>query len=272
MTLTLVKTSEENPEFPPLQGAPVFFMHIAKTAGSYLNTVLTDALGPDQVATHVEHRLGSAADLKTMLEAGQRVISGHVMNGLWEMIASGVATPFRKVTILREPVAHLASHILWLDHYNQPDHRDDYRRLDEGHQRVVDRIGAVDVTDVGHLDHFLTTLNPIETRLFDNCQSRYFLGADRRDPTVTRPLSLADARALRGAAEGFDLILCQDRLDTDLEALSDLLGVPLPAPEARINEGRATRVIDIANPIVRQIMSRRTLVDQWLWRWARTPR
>ena len=103
--------------FPALQGSPVFFMHIAKTAGSYLNAVLTDALGETQVATHVEHRLGGAADLAEMLANGRRVISGHVMNCLWEQITAGSPQTFRKVSIVREPIAHLASHLLWLDHY-----------------------------------------------------------------------------------------------------------------------------------------------------------
>ena len=250
----------------PLEGAPVFFMHIAKTAGSYLNAVLTEALGPSQVATHVEHRLGSASDLSAMLDGGCRLISGHVMNGLWNDIAGGVGTGFRKITILREPIAHLASHLLWLDHYNQPEHRTDYMLLDEAHQRVVDRIGAVDLNDIGHLDHYLTNLNPTEIRLFDNCQSRYFLAAGRRDPSLTRPLSLADVRGLHGAIDEFDLILSQNRMEAGLAALSDLLNVKLAPLPDRVNEGRATRVIDTSGVLVRQVLSRRTLVDQWLWR------
>lgn len=249
-----------------IKGAPVFFMHIAKTAGSYLNTVLTEALGQNRVATHVEHRLGGAADLTAMLAEKRQIISGHVMNGLWNEIAAGVAQDFRKVTIVREPIAHLASHLLWLDHYNQPEHRADYLLLDEAHQRVVDRIGTIDVTDIGHLDHYLTHLNPTETRLFDNCQSRYFLAAGRRDPGLTRALSLADVRRLRPALETFDLILSQDDLSAGLAKLGALLGVALAPLSGRINEGRAVRRIDTTAPLVRQVLSRRTLVDQWLWR------
>lgn len=253
-------------EFPAMQGPPVFFMHIAKTAGSYLNAVLTEALGETQIATHVEHRLGGAADLAELLDRGCRVISGHVMHGLWEDIAAGAPQRFRKVTIVREPIAHLASHLLWLDHYNLPEHRDDYRLLDEAHQRVVDRIGAVDLTDIGHLDHYLTHLNPTEVRLFDNCQSRYFLAAGRRDPVLTRALSLTDARALGRALDRFDLILSQDRMAEGLSALSEMIGVTLTPLEQRVNEGRSTRRIDTDAPLVRQVLSCRTLVDQWLWR------
>ncbi len=250
-------------------GSPIFFMHIAKTAGSYLNATLEEALGADQIATHVEHRMGAAADLRGLLSCGRTVISGHVMNGLWETIAAGVETRFRKVTILREPVAHLASHLLWLDHYNRPEFRRDYALLDEAHQRVADRIGAVDLTDIGHLDHYLATLGPVEKRLFDNCQSRYFIGAGHRDPRMTGVLTLADVRQLRVAAKGFDLILCQDRMAEGLAALGNLIGVPLVPLERRVNEAKSARTIDIANPLVRQVLSCRTLLDQWLWRWVK---
>ena len=248
------------------EGAPVFFMHIAKTAGSYVNSVLEDALGSSSVALHVEHWLGNTADLARRLNAGTRLFSGHVMNGLWDDISGPLNTPFRKVTILREPHEHLASHLQWLDHYNRPDMRAGYRALDEAHQRVVDRIATVDLTDAGQLDCYLTSLGATEVRLFDNCQSRYFLETGRRGVEGVQPLTLASAKSLRIALKSFDLVLRQDRLDEDVKRLGDLLGVPLHPPARRINAGRSLRRVDTKSPVVRAILSKRTLLDQWLWR------
>ena len=70
------------PQQGHIAGPPIFFMHIAKTAGSYLNRVLEAALGTRQVETHVEHRLGGAEDLRAMLSSGRSVISGHVMKAV----------------------------------------------------------------------------------------------------------------------------------------------------------------------------------------------
>lgn len=245
---------------------PVFFMHIAKTAGSYLNAVLADAFGPGQVATHSEEWLGNSDDLRRRLASGTRVISGHVMNALWEEIAAPLDMRFRKITILREPHEHLASHLLWLDHYNRPDMRGEYALLDEAHRRVIDRIGAVNLSEPAQLDEYLTHLGPAEIALFDNCQCRYLIGNDRRGLRNMQPLTLTDAKTIRGALQGFDVVLRQDRLGQDIPRLSEALGLPLPVPETRVNAGRATRAIDTASPLIRQILSKRTIVDQWLWR------
>ena len=255
-------------EAPVAQGAdaPVFFMHIAKTAGSYLNTVLVDAYGAGRVATFSEEWLGNTDDLRRRLAGGARVISGHIMNALWEEIVAPLDTRFTKITVLREPHEHLASHLHWLDHYNRPDMRGEYALLDEAHRRVIDRIGAVNLTDPAQLDEYMTHLGPSEIALFDNCQSRYLIGNDRRGLRNMQPLTLSDAKAIRAALAGFDVVLRQDRLPEDIPRLSERLGLSLPVPQTRVNAGRSTRRIDTSSPLIRQILSKRTIVDQWLWR------
>ena len=258
------------PDVKSVVTTPVFFMHIAKTAGSYLNVLLENAVGSEQMATHIEARIGSSADLLKAHDAGTRVFSGHVMQGLWQDIAVPTGLQFRTFTLLRDPIEHLASHLLWLDHYNRPEKRRDYTQLDEVHRRISDRIAAIDLTDVGQLDAYLTNLAGHEIRLFDNCQARYFLMSGRRDMEAIRPMSLADARALRGAAAQFDAIGFQDRLKEDIPRIGKVLGVSMNYVEKRVNPAQSARTIDTSNPLVRQILGKRTIVDQWLWRHARS--
>ena len=246
--------------------APVFFMHIAKTAGSYFNDILLEKLGPMRVRTHIELSIGGSAELRAALDEGVEVFSGHVMNGLWKGISGPVGRPFRKITIVREPIAHLASHLQWLDHYNRPDKKRDYLALDEAHRRVVDRVGAIDLGSPAHLDRFLTEMSPTEVRLFDNCQARYFLASGRRDLDSHRPLSLDDARALGREVAGFDAIARQDRLDMDIPRLGRAMGLRLTYVDRRVNTAGSERRVDTANPLVRQVLGKRTLLDQWLWR------
>ncbi len=248
---------------------PVFFMHIAKTAGSYVNVVLRNALGANAIATHIETRIGGASELEEALGHGTKVFSGHVMNGLWDDIAGPTGVKFRKFTLLRDPIEHLASHLLWLDHYNRPEKRREYNQLDESHRKISDRIAAIDLTDVGQLDAFLTGLSGQEVRLFDNCQARYFLVSGRRDMASIRPLSLADAKPLRRAAAGFDAIGFQDRLREDIPRLGRAIGLDLEYVEKRVNPAQSLRKIDTSNPLVRQVLGKRTILDQWLWRHAR---
>ncbi|MBT8415158.1 MAG: hypothetical protein KJO30_12595 [Boseongicola sp.] len=253
----------------PVLAEPVFFMHIAKTAGSYVNVLLQNALGAPHVATHIESRIGSSADLMRAYSRGVQVFSGHVMHGLWHDIAAPTELCFKTFTLLRDPIEHLASHLLWLDHYNRPEKRKEYLQLDEAHRRISDRIAAIDLTDVGQLDAYLTSLSGHEVRLFDNCQARYFLMSGRRDMEAIRPLSLADAKALRQAAAKFDAIGFQDRLEEDVPRLAKAVGIDLKYLEKRVNPAQSSRKIDTSNPLVRQILSKRTIVDQWLWRHAR---
>ena len=249
---------------------PVFFMHIAKTAGSYVNVVLQNALGTGMLATHIEARIGGSVALAQALAKGTQVFSGHVMNGLWNDIAGPTSVKFRKITLLRDPIEHLASHLLWLDHYNGEDKRREYNNLDEAHRRISDRIAAIDLSDVGQLDAFLTDLSGQAVRLFDNCQSRYFLMSGRRDMGSIRPLSLADAKDLRLAVDSFDAIGFQDRLQEDIPRLGQAIGLDLEYIDKRINTAQSERQIDTRNPLVRQVLGKRSIVDQWLWRHART--
>ncbi|QMU58589.1 MAG: hypothetical protein GKR98_10520 [Boseongicola sp.] len=247
---------------------PVFFMHIAKTAGSFLNERFVAALGESLTSLHVEHWLSDFGGLQRKLDAGMAFFSGHVMLGRWDMITRHQSRQFRMVTIVREPVEHLASHILWLDHYNDPENRVHYDRLDEAHRRVVDRIGALNICDTGQLDAYLTSLSGIEMRLFDNCQARYFLTTGQRDHASIRPLTLDDRIALGVALRRFDVVARQNHLETDLPRMGQVLGISLEHQDVRVNSGRSLRRINTDDPFVRKTLEKRTLLDQWLWRTA----
>ena len=251
------------------QSNPVFFMHIAKTAGSYLNAAVTAAIGEEKVVPHVERFLGGGEQVRQMLSGGHSFISGHVMLKTWQAIERDVGTTFTKCTILRDPIEHLASHILWLDHYNREDKRREYNALDRAHRRLIDLIGHCDLADVGMLDDLLTDLPPLGVRLLDNCQSRYFLFAGSVGIDSLRPISLARASDVRRAMAEFDVVLLQDDLSRGLERLSKVIGTKIEPLAERVNESRSERRIDTTNPIVRQILGKRTIVDSWLLRTAR---
>ena len=263
----------QNAETPPRHRqrleTPVFFMHIAKTAGSYLNERFADALGEAAVETHIEQSIGNTLDLKAALQIGKRFFSGHVMLGLWDDISGAIAGEFSMITVLRNPIEHLASHIQWLDHYNNPEQNSSYAALDEAHRRIVDRIGAVDLSDIGQLDDFLTGLSGTEVRLFDNCQSRYFIMSGRRDIDCIRPLSLSDRSNVAASLARFDAVACQDQLEKDLSKIGAATGAGLSFVDRRVNAAQSERWIDTRHPLVRQVLSKRTIVDQWLWQRVR---
>lgn len=245
---------------------PIFFMHIAKTAGSYVNEVFRDAFGDDKVLLHAENRIGSTHDLMSVLSEGRRFISGHIMNSLWHEITRDIDRSFFTFAVVRDPIEHLASHLLWLDHYSLDQYRAEFLMLDRFHRQLVAMIAATDLSDVRKLDDLITNLPPLGMRLFDNCQSRYFLPNGYRGVANYYPLTLSVAPQLNEAISKFDAILTQDRLEQGLADVSKSLGIPLSLLQQKINPSKSERSIDLTNPVIRQILGKRLTVDQWLWR------
>ena len=244
---------------------PIVFMHIAKTAGSYLNAVFASALGKERCIFHAEASVGLQRNLAANLNDGVRLFSGHIYLGQWKSMFQDIGISPIWMTALRDPVEHISSHILWLDHYNQAQFQSEYRALSLPLRRLVDQIGATDLSHPGQLDFLLTNLSPVGVQHLDNCQSRYFI-CQGNDPKKFTPLTLADAPDLRNSLAFFDLVFRQDRLGSDVQSAAALTKLPLRPLEGRINGARASRRIDIENPIIRNVLGKRVLLDQWLWR------
>ena len=244
----------------------VFFMHIAKTAGSYINKWLSSSLPDGVVIDHIESRLPPGASIEGLLENGARIISGHIRYHHWLELTKRCEAKFVVVSAVREPIEQLASHILWLDHYNDPKFRSEYLALDESTRRVVDEIGATRLDSPGSLDTFMTNLSPRATSLLDNCQSRYFISGHGSPVGVCEPLTLGHAAFLDQMLDRFDHIVLHNRLREGLIELGEKLGVPLSFPEGKINTAKSGRSINLDSPLVRQVLGKRLLLDQWLWR------
>lgn len=248
-----------------------FFMHIAKTAGSYVNHVLSQAFGDDLVA-HCEaaKRLDPEA-----ADWSKPVWSGHVYLQNWLGIERRQGWKAKRLTILREPVSQLASHILWLDHYALPGFRDEYRRLDEATRDVVDAVGQTDLSSGDDIDRLLTLINGRGVQYFDNCQARYFIA---RSPGIglQDPLHLGLKPRLLQEMRRFSLIGIGEEMDRFIAALGAETGATLVPAATKVNEAKAARTIDTDNPLIRRVLSKRLTLDMWLYRhvkaqWATQP-
>lgn len=244
---------------------PIQLMHIAKTAGSYVNEVFRRALGDNGVAVHVELSVGSSDAMEAVLARGVRYVSGHVYAPRWKQLWAGLPQPVTIAT-LRDPVDQIASHLLWLDHYAASAIASEYRALSPGLRRLVDLIAATDLRSPGGLDRLLTHLPPEGVQMLDNCQARYFLCGGDAPLSRFDPLTLDQSAALKRAVEEFDVVIRQDDLEGGLARVGALTGLALAPIGQRVNPAQSPRSIDTANPVIRAVLSKRTLLDQWLWR------
>jgi hypothetical protein len=235
-----------------------FFMHIAKTAGSYMNDVFSQSLGERFVA-HCEgpNQLNKDADVVLW--------SGHVYLESWRKIEVQRGWTTKRFTLLREPLSQLSSHILWLDHYAGPAVRREYNALDVGSRQVVDEVAATDLSDAGAIDRLFTNLVDRGVMYFDNCQSRYFI-AGSSEISRTEPLHLGMRSTLDKALNEFSVVGTDDNIEGFIRRVADELSIDLKYSEKRVNEAKATRSIDLSDPDVRAVLAKRTMLDNWLYK------
>ncbi|TDK38771.1 hypothetical protein E2F50_01050 [Rhizobium deserti] len=234
-----------------------FFMHVSKTAGSYVNETLRTALG-NRFLDHCEEpgRLATTAPVSLR--------SGHIILSRWLEVEQQRGWSPRRFTLIRDPIKQLASHILWLDHYNLPQFFEERDMFKEPTQHVIKTIGSTNLSDPEELDRFLTDLDAIGLRYFDNNQARYFvdgfegIGSDR-------PLHLGMRDQALQAVEYFAAIGINDDLPGFINMLSRELGIPLLTPDQLINKAAAVRTIDIKDPLVKRALKRRLSLDLWLY-------
>lgn len=75
--------------------------------------------------------------------ADKQLVTGHIFFHDWKHQMTG-GRPYRAVTLIREPIRQIVSHIRWIDHYNDPEFEEEYRVLDPSTARLVDRLRIVD--------------------------------------------------------------------------------------------------------------------------------
>lgn len=237
-----------------------FFMHIAKTAGSFVNQVLTEGFGENFVP-HCETCQLVDPDSPALWKS---FWSGHLYLHRWRRVEEQHGWNVKRFTILREPMAQLASHILWIDHYGLPEFKKEYVRLDADTRVVVDQVKSTDLSDCGDIDRLLTTLHGRGIQYFDNCQSRYFI-AGNHSIGLQEPLHLGMKTELEKAIKEFTYIGIGEQMGQFIEKLSHEVGVPLTNPNTRVNEAKAQRKIDLTIPGIREVLSKRLSLDNWLY-------
>ncbi|MCQ3828318.1 sulfotransferase family 2 domain-containing protein [Microbulbifer elongatus] len=197
---------------PAFVNKPIFFMHIAKTAGSSVNEFFIDHFGRERSAMHIE----SVTDVTTL--AQHQFISGHI--GVERFERDFEWGKFYTATILREPVQQLVSHLNWVRHLSEPERAD----FLQGHPRIVreisERLQQVDFSCPEAMSRFVAELRPAERPLFDNCQCRYFFSIPAGQPYNEDAFDQAEANLMR-----FDFVGLTENFEAAIRFLSAKAGI-----------------------------------------------
>jgi hypothetical protein len=233
----------------------VVFMHIAKTAGSAINDIFEHALGTDKFIAHAERKLDDLQNTFSNVD----FLSGHIY---YTNLKSLLDNDVYLFTIIREPISHLASHILWLDHYNLPEKKRECNMLNKSTQEVVYQIKNTNLNDYREIDYFLVHIKDFGIRLLDNCQTRYFIG-------TTELITMKDIDIAIKASQRFNKIIFQDNLIEGINSVVKDLSLEDKLVNydfsKKVNEAKSSRKIDTSRPIIRDVLKRRVSVDNRLY-------
>lgn len=159
----------------------LLFLHIPKTAGSSFNAIFRNAVPEGR---HFDHLEGHGERLKRICEDGlPYFVSGHLT---FDAMQAYIERPdVFSITILREPVDQLLSHLKWVKYVGSPE----YPRPQSVPPPILElarRLFETPLHDIAAVERLIDSLTG--RQLFDNLHVRYMTNArmDRVDESHLR--------------------------------------------------------------------------------------
>lgn len=155
----------------PERGARgLFFMHVPKTAGSFVTGLFTRHFGAAHCAPFIEEPIADA-----LRRPGRvRTIRADYASAHSPMVLlqrAGIPACFDVFTVLRDPLARLVSHLNWMDRFNHGVDRKAYMALSPDAKRLVQQLGRTDPDSRGDLDRLFRLDELAKARFLFNLQA-----------------------------------------------------------------------------------------------------
>lgn len=186
----------------------IYFMHVAKAAGSTVNEIIARQYTAEEVALHFENTpVAEDSSLQS-----KKFISGHPF-----FYAAKKRLPFienaYKITVFRNPINQVMSHIAWVRRLAEPQNLLQFYKHAKHFQEMALRFKHMDLSCAKELKSFANNLNKFENTTFNNFQTRYLT------PKLPQNISEDDFRTIESALDEFDKIGITESLDSFLESL-----------------------------------------------------
>lgn len=220
--------------------AAMFLLHIPKTAGTTVNSMLSKVFEADKVAVHVESHPNFLQALKREGRTNWQFVSGHLR--LPAILSSIDRSDWFLFTFLRNPVQHLISHLRWVKALGRPGNTE-LSQHEPAIQELAKELWQISLNDVDKLED-LSKQSSMGRQLFDNCQVRYLI--EFRDDFISRNCTEDALHAL----SLFDYVGLTEKL-SDFQSLMITSGIPVQEAIPVENKSPlADEQIDFGNPKV----------------------
>jgi len=223
----------------------LLFMHIAKTAGSSINTYLASHYAKDRHAVHAESNEQWRKNPAWARNLG--FVSGHFNLPHLKRVLG--PTGYYKITVVREPYSHLASHLAWIRKLADACEAKRFAQHPAFVQSFAGKLAKSDLSDPVSISNLITTLEDKEKELVENCQVRYF-----SQIAVGEDVCAEDVKNAIEASAEFDLIGTTDRIDEFLRNVAEYMEWKAPASEVWENVTRNHYGLDASDKNIREAL------------------
>jgi hypothetical protein len=241
-----VRSSADVAPAPRTDRAAVLFMHIPKTAGTSLRSVLHEIVPPhERVYLYPRSpNLGVPAErfpeLPQEVRDQLRLVFGHFRFGIHEALSQ----PAMYVTMIREPIDRLIS--LYYHHRGSP--------TAAHHRAIVDG-------DLSLEDYLLSGMFTTDNQMVRQITGTRGVPFGQSDDAMLE-LALGRIRT------HFSAVLVMERMDASMRRLGELLGTPIPEIP-RKNPTRARPKRDAVDPALRDRLAHVNRLDMALYEHAK---
>lgn len=242
----------------------LFFMHIAKTAGTSVKRYFVDTEGAQHCALTLEIDQRWQEGVVPFELRSMRVLAGHVRYqafvrrmDYWRYVLA---------TVLRPPLLHVISHIAHVRRLADPGQEHRLAQASAPVQGLAHKLAGLDLSDGPTLRRLGAELTPSEQGLFDNCQVRYLgdvRGAER--------VSIDHFEQAKAALKSFDIVGTTEDLPAFLSAIASRMNWAQPESPPRENLGSGYYGMDPTAPSIQRGLAPLNRVDQRLFGFATRP-
>lgn len=188
----------------------ILFLHIPKTAGTSVNLMLSKGFQTNRIKLHAESERSSR--YKDINWQNFDFISGHLLlRELTTLIPAH--NNVLKITILRNPIQQLLSHINWVKYISNDTNSKFFKNHPDDIKDFSLKLREINFNKANEVIFFLENMPDIGHRLFNNCQTRYLM-----DKASIR-ISAADAQKAIDSLSFFDYVGTLENLENFIQKI-----------------------------------------------------